>query len=78
MDLSNWQQSELESLARVYIKHKQLRKASAVRAEIAQRLQEMDETDSGLQQVLAELDSSNVVSLIDRVSMFAARFKESA
>jgi hypothetical protein len=65
MEFSNWPVEELEALARVYLKHKQLHRAQALRVELASRLQ-TNESDS-VRQLFEQLDDTKVVSLTDRI-----------
>ena len=65
MEFSSWPIEELKALAMVYLKHKQHRKAQALRTEMQLRLQDHD--DLVLKQLSEQLDVSNVVSLTERI-----------
>jgi hypothetical protein len=65
MEFSSWPVEELEALARVYVKHKQLHLAQPLRIELANRL-ETSESDS-VRQLFDQLDNSKIVSLTDRI-----------
>ena len=72
MELWEWEQADIEALAKVYIKRKELRRANAVRIEIAARLRKQSENkDNVLEQLYADLDESNVISMTDRIAGFA-------
>jgi hypothetical protein len=78
MELSSWPQAELEALAWVYIKHRRVHKAAALRQEIGNRLsQQAATTDNGLEQIFAQLDDSNVVTLGARVASLRTLFTKS-
>jgi hypothetical protein len=75
MELSSWPQEELEALALVYIKHKRVHKAAALRQEIGNRLSQPEAAaNQELQQIFAQLDDSNVVSLGARVASLRTLF----
>ena len=65
MEFSSWPVEELEALARVYLKHKQLHRAQTLRVELASRLEET-ENDS-VRELFEQLDDSKVISLTDRI-----------
>ena len=65
MEFSSWPVEELKALAVVYVKHKQPHKAHALRSEMERRLQQRE--DVVLQQLFEQLDSSNVISLTERL-----------
>lgn len=67
MEFSTWPVEELEALARVYVKHKQFHRAKGLRIELENRIQQTNGESRNLRILFEQLDSSNVVSLTDRL-----------
>lgn len=67
MEFSTWPVEELEALARVYVKHKQFHRAQGLRTELENRIKEANGESRNLSILFDQLDTSNVVSLTDRL-----------
>jgi hypothetical protein len=65
MNFAQWSIEELEALANVYLKHKQIHKAQPLRRELQRRLTLVNR--ESLRVLVDRLDRKNMLSLTERI-----------